>query len=209
MPLKEYGVLVGRPIAKKLGAGQSPHYQIHVVDDTTHYRIAVNVKSKLAPSELLYLVAEDFRHPILEAVSAFEPGFHLLGGTPDSGALDFIRGNLFDRADLRPLPFNVPGPDNDLNEKIDAYVSRLPRLQQPALYREDTGFGFRCYPSAKKDRGSFGTLSAARTSPKPRVGPCVSRAVVIASHWLALRYSRRPAEGAGRRLRGGAQELSR
>lgn len=25
---------------------------------------------------------------------------------------------------MRPLPYSVPGPDNDLNEKFDAYVQR-------------------------------------------------------------------------------------
>lgn len=46
MALKNYGVLKGRPIARRLGSGSSPHYQIHVVDEAgTNYRIAVNVKS--------------------------------------------------------------------------------------------------------------------------------------------------------------------
>ena len=30
--------VIAVPIAKRLGAGQSPHYQVHVVDDTTQYR---------------------------------------------------------------------------------------------------------------------------------------------------------------------------
>ena len=41
MPLHQYGVLKGRPIQKRLGMGQSPHYQIHIVDDETDYRIAI------------------------------------------------------------------------------------------------------------------------------------------------------------------------
>jgi len=44
--LKNYGVLKGRPIARRPGAGASPHYQVHLVDDEADYRIAVNVKSK-------------------------------------------------------------------------------------------------------------------------------------------------------------------
>ena len=52
MPLDAYGVLKGRPINRQLASGANPHYQIHIVDDTTHYRIAVNVTSQLAPSEL-------------------------------------------------------------------------------------------------------------------------------------------------------------
>ena len=85
MPLKEYGVLVGRPIDSKPGAGQSPHYQIRVVDETTHWRIAINVKSKLSPSELLYQVVEDFRHPVTAQVGGLDPGFHELASRSDTG----------------------------------------------------------------------------------------------------------------------------
>ena len=46
MPLKSYGVLKGKAIEVRLGAGQSPHYQVRIIDDTTDYRIAINVKSQ-------------------------------------------------------------------------------------------------------------------------------------------------------------------
>jgi len=39
-------------------------------------------------------------------------------------ALDFIRGNLFDRSAMRVLPANADGPDNDLSEKIDHFMAR-------------------------------------------------------------------------------------
>jgi uncharacterized protein YukJ len=66
--LKNYGVLKGRPIARRLGAGASPHYQVHLVDDEADYRIAVNVKSKQSPSELLYLIVENYAHPLVDDV---------------------------------------------------------------------------------------------------------------------------------------------
>lgn len=46
MALKNYGVLKGRPIARRLGFGASPYYQVHLVDNDADYRIAVNVNSK-------------------------------------------------------------------------------------------------------------------------------------------------------------------
>src|SRR5688572_26683084 len=52
MPLKKYGILKGKAIEVRPGAGQNPHYQVYVVDETTDYRIAINVQSKLSPSEL-------------------------------------------------------------------------------------------------------------------------------------------------------------
>ena len=51
MALRSYGVLKGKAIEVRVGAGQSPHYQVRIVDDTTDYRIAVNVKSQLPPSD--------------------------------------------------------------------------------------------------------------------------------------------------------------
>ena len=62
MPIARYGVLVGRPLHGVPGRGANAHYQIHAVDRTTEYRIAVNVKSQLAPSEVEYFVDDDFQH---------------------------------------------------------------------------------------------------------------------------------------------------
>lgn len=120
--LNGYGVLKGRPLHGVAGRGDNPHYQIHVVDDTTEYRIAVNVKSQESPSEVEYVVDEDFRHPITDGLLTRPAGFTLLASNPASGALDFIRGNLFDRTKMRPLPVNVPGPDNDLNDAVERHV---------------------------------------------------------------------------------------
>src|SRR5687768_14108848 len=114
--LHSYGLLKGKAIEVRLGAGQSPHYQVRIIDDTTDYRIAVNVKSQLPPSDVEFIVIEHFRHPITAVVEPMAKGFTLLPRKPDSGALDFIRGNLFDRSKMQPLPFSVPGFDNDLNE---------------------------------------------------------------------------------------------
>ena len=154
MPLARYGVLKGRPIRTRLGEGQSPHYQVHIIDDTTDYRIAVNVKSKLSPSELLYLVDEDFDHPILTELRLLPAGFTPLQSQPGGAAIDFIRGNFFEPRDMRPLPFNVPGPDNDLNERIDAVMSRALADEEALVY----AFGQRWGPEANKKDKYFGFL---------------------------------------------------
>jgi len=148
MPLKNYGVLKGRPIARRLGSGNSPHYQIHVVDEAgTDYRIAVNVKSKLAPSELMYHIKSHFVHPVTAAVEPLPSGFSTLARNSTSGALDFIRGNLLNPALMTPLPFNVPGPDNDLNEKVDQVVQRAMADPAAIVY----AFGERWGPESKSD----------------------------------------------------------
>lgn len=154
MPLKNYGVLKGRPIGRVLGTGQNPHFQIHVVDDTTDYRIAVNVMSALSPSELEYLIDSNFKHPFLDQLDGLASGWHALPPKPGGPALDFIRTNLFDPRRLVALPFNVPGPDNDLNEKIDHYIQRALADEAAAIY----AFGERWGPEQGKKDKIFGFL---------------------------------------------------
>src|SRR5262245_49039901 len=154
MPLNRYGVLVGKPIEVRLGAGSSPHYQVRLVDNTTDYRIAINVKSQLPPSDVEYIVIENYQHPILEVVSQFPLGFKELERKPGTGALDFIRGNLFDRTQMKPLPANVPGFDNDLNEKIDRIMQRAISDEHAVVY----AFGQRWGPEDKNKDKYFGFM---------------------------------------------------
>jgi uncharacterized protein YukJ len=72
----------------------------------------------------LYLVAEHFEHPLTEYLADIPIGFHELQRCPTAGGLDYIRGNLFDPLKMVPLPCNVPGADNDLNDKLDAITQR-------------------------------------------------------------------------------------
>ena len=148
MPLKEYGVLKGRATDRRLGTGSTPHYQIRVTDDSTDHRIAVNVKSQAFPSELLYYVADDFRHPITAELADLNPGFHELASLPGGLALDFIRGNLFDTSLMRTLPHDVAGPDNDLNELLERYVQRALLQEEAVIY----AFGEKWGPETQADR---------------------------------------------------------
>jgi uncharacterized protein YukJ len=152
MPLKRYGILKGRPIRRIIGQGSSPHYQIHMIDETTDYRIAVNVKSKESPSELEYLVDDEFHHPITAGLVGLPLGFTLLQSQPGGLALDFIRGNLFDRTRMKPLPYNRPGPDNDLNDTFDRYVLRAMAEEEAVIY----AFGERWGPETDKKDKYFG-----------------------------------------------------
>jgi uncharacterized protein YukJ len=152
MALKNYGILKGRPIDRRLGFGASPHYQVHLVDDDDDYRIAVNVKSKKSPSELLYLIVENYVHPLLNDLPNLPVGFTNIPRRPGGMAMDYIRANLFNPDLMVPLPFDVPGPDNDLNEKIDYHVQR-------ALAEEDAmvfAFGERWGPEPNRRDKYFG-----------------------------------------------------
>lgn len=154
MPIAQYGVLCGRAIDRQLGSGAKPHYQVHVIDGTTDYRIAVNVASALAPSEVEYVIEPQFNHPVLQNLLELPSGWHALVSKPGGAALDFIRTNLFDPRKMVPLPINVPGPDNDLNEKLDHYVQRAMSDEDARVY----AFGQRWGPEAGKKDAYFGFL---------------------------------------------------
>jgi uncharacterized protein YukJ len=127
MPLKKYAVLKAHVIDSQPATGSSPHYQVRVVDDEKNYRISINVKSSENPTDLEYILIQDFNHPILTELANLPLGLKKLGQNKEerknSGiALDFIRMNLFDRALVTPIPSFRQGADNDLNDKINAYV---------------------------------------------------------------------------------------
>jgi uncharacterized protein YukJ len=151
MPLSGYGVLTGTVVDRRReGGGDSPHFQLHMADGSgTHYRIAVNVLSAVAPSELLFLAVEDFQHPVTAATEALGPGWHALAPGPGGANLDFVRGNLFDHTTMRTLPPEVAGPDNDLADLLDHYAQRA--IGDPTV--QLSVFGQRWGPeSGKKDK---------------------------------------------------------
>ena len=83
MALKNYGVLKGRPTERKRGRGDSPHFQVLINDGGTDYRITINVKSKLSPSELLYIVDENFMYPATDGLESLLIGFNEIKSRPE------------------------------------------------------------------------------------------------------------------------------
>ncbi len=153
MSLDNYGVLVGTAINRVPETGtDSPHYQIHLRANQVDYRIAVNVRSAQSPPDLLYLAVADFAHPLVLALDDLSDGFTAVANGPGGAALDYIRGNLFDRTALRPLPADVPGPDNDLSESIDHFVGRAINDPNARMY----AFGERWGPESGKADKIFG-----------------------------------------------------
>ncbi|MFD0279187.1 DUF2278 family protein [Kitasatospora sp. NPDC127111] len=143
MPLQKYGVLAATAIDRRReGATDTPHYQIHLRDaNGTHYRAAVNVLSQQAPSELLFVVVDDFRHPLTAQLPDPGSGWTDLPSKPDTASLDFIRGNLFDPATMRLLPPDLPGPDNDLADLLDHFVLRAINDPTAAVFLIGQRFG--------------------------------------------------------------------
>jgi uncharacterized protein YukJ len=159
MPLQNYSLLKGTIVDSQRAKSSSPHYQIKVVDTTTEYRIAVNVRSDLNPPNLLFFMSSDFHHPVLDAIAAQPVGMNLLPSDPaarrDSGVcLDFLRMNLFNRADMEVIPPFNPGPDGDLNDKIDQYVQEAMGDATNIVY----AFGDRWGPETNLRDQYFGFL---------------------------------------------------
>jgi uncharacterized protein YukJ len=119
--VNNYGVLVARPLERRREGGtDSPHYQLRLATDGGgNHRAAINVLSQESPSELLYAIVDDLKHPITAAIGGLAAGWHPL---PARAGLDFVRGNLVTRAQMRPLAPDVAGPDNDLADLLDLHV---------------------------------------------------------------------------------------
>ena len=155
MPLKSYGVLVGQAVDRSVETNlDTPHYQVRMEAAGVSYRIAVNVRSSQSPPDLLYQVIEDLQHPMLAPLVELADGFHVLPSAPGGVALDYIRQNLVDRDAMRTLPSSVPGPDNDLSDRIDHFVSRAIADPNARMY----AFGERWGPEPGVPDKVFGFL---------------------------------------------------
>jgi uncharacterized protein YukJ len=78
-------------------------------------------------------------------------GFRSAHSGANGGGLDYVRQNLTGLGELRRVPPFVPGPSNDLNDLLDAWVRRAIEAQSPvcafgSLFgpeeRSDPVFGF-------------------------------------------------------------------
>lgn len=133
VPLKRYGVLKGRPIATMAGKGDNPHYQVLIKDKKgVSYRLAINIKSKTYPSEVLYFISKDFYLREIDRLAELPYGFTAIKNNQPVTGLDYIRGNLLDPAKMIPLPAEANGTNN-LNCKIQ-YFMRLAIRKKAVLY---------------------------------------------------------------------------
>ena len=120
MPIKNYQLLVGKALEMTLDDDDSPHIEIKIEsDEQSLHRIAVNVRSILAPHALLYRKIEDYDHPIVTDLASYTKGkYDLTSAEHRHLALDYVRGDFFDRETLQIAPFSQEGPNNDLKEFI-------------------------------------------------------------------------------------------
>jgi len=112
------------------------------------YRIAANVKSDTKPPDLQFYLDDNYKHPILDAVSKLGEGFNPIpNGGPNTAALDYIRGNLFDLKDLQILPATANGSNNDLNDIFNVWVEKALATTGTLVY----AFGSKWAPEKAPD----------------------------------------------------------
>ncbi len=122
MAIKRYGVVKAQAMEfQRENNDPTPHFQLFVEAEGKRFRVPVNVRSKLSPSELVYVVDPDFRHPITSSLPALQAGYTRLPESERQG-LDYLRGNLFDPERVIALPHHLPGQDNDLQDMLASHV---------------------------------------------------------------------------------------
>lgn len=148
MAIQNYGVLTGTiidkldsPSALQKNPGSKPHYQILVEANDVKHRIAVNVKSNQRPSDLQVYMDDNFSHPILEHIKDLPVGFSNLPNIPNTAALDYIRGNLFNINDMRIVPTLLGGPNNDLNDIFDLHIRHAMDTSASLIYAFGSKWG--------------------------------------------------------------------
>lgn len=122
---------------------EDPHMLLYFRDPdkprtaANKYNVAINVKSKGSPSELVYVLKDPFGHQdTIQKLAALELGFH---AATSSLFLDYERTpNLVDIEHGTILAHDVPGKDNDLLDKLEPIIQSAIRNQAKVYI-----FGFR------------------------------------------------------------------
>ena len=150
MPTRNYGVLKGRIVeCRQERDDHLPHYQVLIRADGVSYRASINVQSadRRRP-DLLFFVDDDVQHPLMQRLALLDDGFHPAEPGPDGLSVDYVRSGLVKHNQMRSIPHDVPGADNDLNEKLDALVRHA--IDDPDV--EICVFGGRWGPEHERDQ---------------------------------------------------------
>ncbi len=151
MPIRDYGVLKGRVVRRALDRqDRTPHYHLMVEAEQVAYRVAINVRSGLDGQELLHAIDDDFQNPLTERLIMVSPGFTRLPSLPNSGAVDYVRGEIVERSRFR-VPPPVNRGEGGLPDLIDVYVRRMIADLSAMAY----AFGTRWGPNPKETDRTF------------------------------------------------------
>jgi uncharacterized protein YukJ len=121
--VKNYGVWVAKPVSFIAETEdidkKSPHITLKfktslAQDFKREFTAAINVKSIGEESRLVYWFVQAIPKALTDSLKQHDPGFHLL----EDGGLDYWRDELPDLQAGTVLNHDVPGPDNDILDKV-------------------------------------------------------------------------------------------
>jgi uncharacterized protein YukJ len=78
--------------------------------------------------------SDNFKHPMTRALRRLPQGKNILENKAGGAALDYVRGGLFDRKQMRTVPATRPGPNNDLHELLNSQLQKAIRQGDAELY---------------------------------------------------------------------------
>lgn len=143
MPIENYGVLKGRITGCRAERDDyAPHYHIRVRSAGVDVRVSINVQSHdQRRPDLLHCIDDDFRHPLTQRLAALDDGWHPGVPGPDGLSVDYVRGGMVTREQMRALAHDVPGADNDLNDRLDALIRRACDDPEVEVYAFGSAWG--------------------------------------------------------------------
>lgn len=132
--IPNYSVLKGHIVSIDEDRDSNPHYRIFISDGNQTFKAAINVGSSskvvaeklpgVPASFLLVRLDRNYQHPITDALAKLPLGFTTVEKKQDSIALDYIRRNLFDPADMEIIPTAKDGDNNDLFDTLSSIVEK-------------------------------------------------------------------------------------
>lgn len=128
--MSRYGVLIGRVIETKQERNlDKPHYGLIIdTNERKNYEVKINVRSidKNKP-DLLYSADENYNAAAIDILPEMTFGFHEINHHKNINkkiAVDYIRSGLFNPKEMKVVPHNRSGENNDLNDFIDRYMNK-------------------------------------------------------------------------------------
>ena len=123
-----YSVLKGKINTFKPAPSGNPHLWMLIDAGSESFFATLNVQSSkdlpgapVAESYLDFFVDEDFQHPIVSRLKDdLQPGLVTQARSYAAGAVDYVKGNLFDPRNMRVLPNQGNGSGNDLVDRLSA-----------------------------------------------------------------------------------------
>lgn len=116
MPLRDYGVVIGRYQSFNTQQGKWMHFDLNIEVSGVKYQAAVDVNEP--GGQFQYQVINDLDPGLFEKITSLADGWHPLASNPSSGAIDYARSPIL--ADYRTSWINVGG-----NEAGDALIAML------------------------------------------------------------------------------------